>query len=295
MSAADPSWDDLRVLLAVHRHGSHAAAGRALTVDPTTIGRRTKELETTLGARLFTRTPAGLVATDAGAMLVARASRIEEEVLAAQREIGGRDRRLAGTVRVTAGDGFVHYVLVPALPELRRRYPDVVVELRADARALDLSRREADVAVRLTKPKEPALVTSKLGPMKFGLFASPAYLERRPPPRRALELGAHDFVGFDAEMDVLPQIRWLTKAVGAPRWVARASTTTGQALACVEGLGIALLPVFVAAREPRLVRLLPKLATPSRDAWIVVHEDVRRNARVDVVVAWLSRLSELLR
>ncbi len=291
---SDPSWDDLRVLLAVHRHGSHAAAGRVLAVDATTVGRRMKELEAALGARLFTRTSSGLVATDAGAMLVTRASRVEEEVLAAQREVGGRDRRLSGTVRVTSGDGFVHYVLVPALSDLRRRYPELVVELRADSRALDLSRREADVAVRLSRPKEPSLVTTKLGSMRFGLFASRAYLDRRAPPRRAADLVEHELVGFDAEMDALPQIRWLTKTVGAPRWAARASTTTGQALACVEGLGIGLLPLFVAAREPRLVPILPKLETPARDAWIVVHEDVRRNARVDAVVAWLSQLANAL-
>ncbi len=291
---AGASWDDLRVLLAVHRHGSHAAAGRALAVDPTTIGRRVKDLEAVLGARLFTRTPSGLVATDVGASLAARAERIEGEVLASQREIGGRDRRLAGTVRVTAGDGVVHYALVPALPELQRRYPEIVVELRADTRALDLSRREADVAVRLVRPKEPALVASRLGSMRFGLFASRAYLERRAPPRRVADLAGHDFVGFDSAMDALPQIRWLTKTVGSPRWAARATTTTAQALACAEGVGIALVPMFVGAREPRLVQLLPKLATPSRDAWIVVHEDVRKNARVDAVVTWLSRVAETL-
>ena len=193
-----------RVLLAVQRHASHGAAGRALRVDPTTIGRRLKVLETQLGTTLFTRTPSGLVATDAGATLVTRAVRIEAEVLAAQLDLRGRDRQLAGTVRLTAGDGVVHYALVPALPDCSGSTP-IVVELRADARALDLSRREADVAVRLARPKEPALVTTKLGTMRFGLFASRAYLDRRGLPRRASDLASHDLIGFDTAMDALPR------------------------------------------------------------------------------------------
>lgn len=286
-ASAGTSWDDLRVFLAVHRRSSHAAAGRELGVDATTIGRRLGALERSLGARLFDRTPSGLAPTEAGAALFARAERIEAEVLASEREIRGTDARLTGAVRVTAGDGLVHYVLVPALAELRRTHPGISVELRADTRSLDLSRREADVAVRLSRPREPSLVARRLGAMRFGLYAGRAYLARRGAPRTAGDLADHDFVGFEASLDDLPQVRWLRRAVPAVRWAVRASTTTAQVLACAEGLGVALLPTFAAA-DARLVPLLPRLACPSREAWIVVHEDVRRNARVEAVIAWLA-------
>src|SRR5581483_4361654 len=160
-----------------------------------------------------------------------------------------------GSLRVTAPDGFVQYLLLPALGDLRREHPLLSVDLRADARVLDLSRREADVAVRLVRPKEPALIARRLGQMRFSLFASQAYLDRAGTPRTLDALSAHDFIGFDASLDDLPQTRWLRHAAPAPRYVVRASTTVAQTLACAEGHGIALLPAFVATREPRLQRL----------------------------------------
>jgi len=290
--ATDTSWDDLRIFLAMYRSGSQKAAAQKLRVAHTTIGRRLVALEGALGARLFDRTPNGLALTGAGLALLPRAERVEAELIAAERELRGADAKLEGPVRVTAGDGVVHYVIIPALGELRREHPGIALELRADTRELDLSRREADVAVRLRRPTEPSLVARRVGAMKFGLYASRSYLERRGIPRTLGDLAAHDFIGFDASLDELPQVRWLRRTVGSgkgPRWAVRATTTTAQALACVESQGIALLGTFVAAREPRLVPVLPRAATPSRDLWLVVHADMRRNARVAAVIEWLAK------
>ncbi|MCE9573134.1 MAG: LysR family transcriptional regulator [Deltaproteobacteria bacterium] len=281
-------WGDLRFVLAAHRRASHGGAARDLGVDPTTVGRRIASLEEAFGTRLFDRTPGGLVATAAGQALVARAERAEAELLAAERELGGVDARLAGPVRVTAGDGIIHYAVIPALPALHRAHPDIVVELRADTRALDLSRREADVALRLARPREPSLVARRVGAMRFGLYASRAYLDRRGAPRRAAELAGHDLVGFDASLDDLPQVRWLRRQVGAPRWTVRATTTTAQVLACAAGAGIALVGTFIAPHEPRLVPVLPALQPPPRDLWLVMHQDLRGTARVAAVSAWLA-------
>jgi DNA-binding transcriptional LysR family regulator len=164
----------------------------------------------------------------------------------------------------------------------------LTVDLHADTRTLDLSRREADIAVRLTRPREPALVARRLGVMHLSLFASPEYLERRGTPRNVAALGAHDFVGFDASLDALPQIKWLYRTVPEPRYAVRANTTSAQVLACTEGHGIALLPLFVAAGEPRLRRLLPRLLGPTRDLWAVNHVDLRANARVSACLIWLA-------
>lgn len=285
-------WDDLRVVLAVARRTSHGGAARVLAVDPTTIGRRLAALERGLGVRLFDRTPAGLTPTDDGAALIARAERVEAEVLAAERELGGRDARLTGSVRITAGDGFVHHVLLPALAELRRIHPGITVELRADTRHLDLSRREADVAVRFARPTEPALVARRLGAMHMGLQASRRYLERAGTPRSAADLADHDLVGFEAALDDAPHIRWLLRQVKTPRWSVRATTTSAQLVAAAEGHGIALLASYVT--DPRLVPVLPALRPPPRDAWIVTHHDLRTSARVAAVVTWLLGLSGAL-
>jgi DNA-binding transcriptional LysR family regulator len=284
------SWDDLRVVLAVRRRGSHGGAARLLGVDPTTVGRRIAVVEEALRARLFDRTPAGLEPTAAGLALAARAESVEEQVLAAERELGGADARLEGPVRITAGDGIAHYLILPALADLRREHPGITIEIRADTRSLDLSRREADVAVRLARPSEPTLVARRLGPIQMALYASRAYLDRRGSPRTKAALAEHDFIGFDASLDDLPQTRWLRSFVRSPRWVVRATTTTAQLVACAEGQGIAVLGTFLAPREPRLVPVLPSQRPPPRDAWIVTHEDMRSNARVAAVAAWLSRL-----
>lgn len=287
------SWDDLRVFLAVQRSGSHGGAARTLRVDPTTVGRRIGALEQETGVRLFVRTPAGLELSGAGKRLLPRAERIEAEVLASERELRGADAAVEGPLRITAGDGLVNYVLVPALAELRREHEGVAVEVRADTRMLDLSRREADIAVRLSRPTQPALVARKLGTMRFAIYASRAYLDRRGTPRSLRDLAAHDWIGFDESHDALPQHRWLRRAVREPRWVLRANTTTAQVTACAEGHGLALLATFVAPREPRLVPVLPRVVGPARDAWVVFHADLRDNPRVGVVMQWLARVVHL--
>jgi len=286
------SWDDLRVALAVQRRRSHGGAAKALSVDPSTVGRRIAALERALGSRLFDRTPSGLTPTGAGEALLSRAARVEEEALAVERELGGADARVTGTVRLTASDGVLHHLLLPALDTLRRAHPGLVLELRPDTAALDLARREADVAVRLFRPRGASLVASRLGTLHHGLYASPAYLARRGTPRSAADLAAHDLVGFDPTMDGSPQARRLRQLVPAPRWAVRATTTTPQVLACLEGAGIAMLGTFIARREPRLVAVLPSLALPSRDVWLVVHQDLRRSARVAAVMAWLRAAAE---
>jgi DNA-binding transcriptional LysR family regulator len=286
------AWDDFQVFLAVHRTGSHARAGRALGVDPTTIGRRLAALEAELGARLFDRTPAGLTATPSAQALVPRLQRVEAELLAAEQELHGADARIAGPVRITASDGLVNYVLVPALVALRRRHPGLAIELGSETRTLDLSRREADVAVRLVRPKEPALVARKLGTMPFSLYASRAYLEHNGTPRSTAELERHDWIGFEAALDRLPQVTWLRRTVPRLRYAIRANTTAIHVAACAAGHGLALLPSFIAGHEPDLVPVLPRLAGPTRDVWAVAHTAMRRNARVALILAWLSSVVE---
>jgi DNA-binding transcriptional LysR family regulator len=282
------SWDDLRYFLAVHRQGSHKGAARVLRVDPTTVSRRLAVLEGTFGARLFVRTPEGLKTTPAGLGLVTRAERIEDEVLASERELLANPTALAGPLRVTAGDALINYVVLPAMAGLRAAHPDLVIELRTETTIADLSRREADVALRLVRPKEPALIARRFGELPFAIFASEAYLKRRGSPRTLSAAAAHDFIGYDEALNHLPQVRWLHRAVGAPRYIIRASTLTTQTLACAEGLGLALLPVFTASHEPRLRQLFPRQPGPSRELWGVFHSDMRGNSRIASFIEWLS-------
>lgn len=282
------AWDDLRALLAVHRGRSLAAAGRALGIDATTVGRRLGALEQALGARLFERTPEGLSPTEAGRRAVALAERTDEGVTALEREVGGADARVEGPVRLTAGDGLLVNVLVPALPGLLARHPGLRLELFAGTRAYDLARREADVAVRLFRPREPSLIATRLAQVGYGLYAAPAYLGRRGAPARAADLAGHDLLGFDASLDRTPEMRWLRARAGEDRFVLRCSTTPALVAACRAGLGIMACAARIAAAEPGLARVLPRVALPAREVWAVYHPDLRGSARVGAVLDWLA-------
>jgi DNA-binding transcriptional LysR family regulator len=281
------NWDDLRIFLAVLRHGSHSRAGRALRVDPTTVGRRLAALETDLGTALFERTPAGLTATPAGQLLGRRAERIETELLASERELSGRDARLEGEVRITAGDAITTHLLVPWMLEFQRAHPGIRLEFLADNAALDLTRLEADLAVRLFRPRERSLVAVRAGALPFSVFGSAAYFTRRTRPRTIEDLADHDWIEWGAALAATPPSRWLARHVPKRRVLVRASTTMALIAACAAGYGLALLPTFAAETDRRLVAVSVQRPPPGRDVWIVTHADTRGNARVRAVVSWL--------
>ena len=281
-------WDDVRIFLAVQRQRSYAKAARELGVVPTTLSRRVAELEASLEATLLERTPSGLAPTAAGEALAARAARMEEEMVASERELRGRDARLEGTVIVTAGDAIASHLLVPWLVDFRRLHPGIAVDLRADNRALDLTRREADVAVRLFRPRESSLVAQRAGEMPFALYGSEAYFARRARPRQAAELAGHEWIAWDPRIESSPQSRWLSRQVPRARVVLRANTTAALVAACAAGHGLAVLPTFVAESEPRLVQVLARVSPPPRPVWIATHADARKSARVQAMVEWLA-------
>lgn len=283
-------WDDLRIFLAVHRARSHAGAARALRVASTTVGRRIAALEAAVGARLFTRAPEGLTATAAARALLPRAERVEAELLEAERELAGADARATGTVRITCGDGFAAYVLAPALPAFLAAHPGLSVEVRADVRALDLTRGEADVALRNFRPRERSLVARRLGLEPLGLYASPAYLARRGVPRTAKDLAAHDLILYERDLDRMRSQAWFREVSAGARVAIRVSTTTIMHAVCAAGAGVALLTSWVAGADPRCARVLPRLEPPTLEVWAVIHPDLRSAARVTAALRWLEEL-----
>lgn len=283
-------WDDLRVFLAVHRTRSHAGAGRLLRVAPTTVGRRVAALEAAIGSRLFTRRPEGLVATPSAQALLARAERVEAELLDAERELAGADARPTGTVRITCGDGFATCVLAPALPAFLAAHPGLVVEVWADVRSLDLTRGEADVAIRNYRPRERSLVARKLGVERTALFAAAGYVSRRGQPRTARDLAGHDLVLYDRAFDRQSGQLWLRQLAPTARVAVRANTTTMLHAACAGGAGIALLSSAFVRNDHRFEPVLPSVRPPPLELWAVTHGDLRASARVSATLRWLERL-----
>jgi DNA-binding transcriptional LysR family regulator len=280
-------WGDVAVALAVARAGTLSGAARELAVERTTVGRRLAAFEEALGVRLFDRTPEGYVPTHAGETALDYARDIEERMFALERNLRGRDVRIAGTVRVTGLDPFINDVLLPNLDELVHAHPELVVIAATDMRVLSLSRREADIAIRYSPPKHPDHVGRRLGNFTSALYASKAYLARHGAPRHPKKLRGHDLVGLAPEYAEAPEEQWLARHGQGARIAVRASCPTTQLTAIRLGLGIGVYPCHAADREPDLVRV-SKQAVLRETLWAVVHVDMARSARVRAVLDLLS-------
>lgn len=285
-SAGRLDWGHLRFFLEMARNGSLSQAARRLGVDRTTVARRVAALEEELGLALFERGPQGWTPTPAGRELSAMTTRVEQDVLALARHADARDRAVAGTVRLTTASHLAAHLVAPALPRLRERHPGLVLEVAADQRTFDLSRREADLALRMGRPRDAGLVTRKLSDVAYGLYAAPALVGRS---GRGVDFAADPFVGFDDSLAGVPQERWLEKLAPGRRVVFRSNSTAALLAAARHGLGVAVLPRFLADREAGLARL--EGPEPVRhELWLLVHADLRRSARLQAVIEWVDDL-----
>jgi DNA-binding transcriptional LysR family regulator len=280
-------WDDTRFFLAIARAGSVSGAGRSLRVQQSTVSRRLAGLEAALGTRLFERTPDGYVMTPAGEALHARAERIEDEVLSAEREVLGRESRIAGVVRLTAPQALGNVFLAPMLARLRAEQPDILLEMVADNSNLSLTRREADLALRASRPKQSPLVIRRLGGLANGLYASSDYLARRGRPRGPA-LTSHDFVDYDESYPGTKEIAWFRQRTREARCSLRVTGSHGMCSAVEAGLGIGILPCWMGDAGERLERVLPA-ETYAQELWLILHRDLRHVARIRTVAEFLTR------
>ena len=284
-------WGDLRFFLELARTGSLSGAARRLGVDRNTVGRRVASLEETLGLSLFERGPQGWSRTAAGDELAALATRVEENVLALARHADAADRDLAGTVRLTTPTHVCAQLLAPALPSLRERYPRLLLEVAVDQRIFDLTRREADLALRLGRPREAGLVMRKLGEVAYGFYAA----RGQPAVRRGrVDFEADAFVGFDDSLASAPQERWLARVAPARTLAFRCNSSLSLVAAVRAGMGVALLPCFVAAADSGLIRL--EAPEPvHHELWILFHGDLGRTPRVRAVIDWVDEVVQAAR
>lgn len=287
-------WNDLRLVLAVQRDGSLRAAAAELGLDHSTIFRHMKALEKKLGVRLFERLPGGAHhATAAGERMAAAAERVEQETLALDREIAGRDRRPAGKLRVTSSETLAQSRLTPHLAAFRQAHPNIVVKLVIDNRVLNLSRREADIALRPMRPTEGNLWGRKLSDVAWTFYAAPALIERLGGPiKNADEAARLPLIGWGEGTSGIKAADWLARTTPATVVVYRTSSLVNH-LAARAGIGVALLPCYLDDDEPGLTRaLVQPIAALATELWMVTHRDLRNTARVraffDVVGGGLS-------
>lgn len=276
-------WNELRLVLAVQRAGSLTGAAVRLGVDHSTAFRRLKALEERLGVRLFERLPGGAYqATEAGVRMAAGAERMEDEVLALDRDISGRDHRLCGRLRITSSETLAYRRLTTLLAAFRKVHPGVVVELAVDNRVLSLSRREADIALRTIRPKEGDLWGRKLSGVAWALYAAPAYLEENGGRLSSSgDLDRHALIGWEEATSGIAAADWLLRATPSERIVYRTNSVVNQLIAAKSGIGLALLPCYLGDDEAGVTRALPEpIAELDGELWIVTHADLKGTARV---------------
>ncbi|WGF87432.1 LysR family transcriptional regulator [Marinivivus vitaminiproducens] len=278
-------WDDLRVILAVARSRSLSGAGRRLGVSHATVFRRLAAIETRLGVRLFDRAPNGYAPTVAGEDLALTAERVETLTLDAQGRIVGHDLRPSGTVRVTTTQSLLVGLMTPVFASFASAHPDITLEVVVSNEVFDLARREADVAIRLQTSPLESLVGRRLGTVAQAIYgADPS----------ALPAEAH-WIGGDERMNYRALEDWMTSHGHDERCRYRVDTVLGMLEAARCGIGLAVLPCYLADGDPRLCRIGARLPELAVDVWMLTHPHLRRTARirafVDHVASAFRRLS----
>lgn len=275
-------WDDLKYLLALKRAGTLAGAARALAVDHSTVSRRLAALEDAMGTQLLRRTPDGLSFTEAGDRAAVTAEAMDAATSELAVKLGGADDRVAGVVRLTCVEAFIPFMAEQSR-QLRERYPELRVELLASTGTLDLQRREADVALRMFRPTQTALVARHVGKVGWSLFASEDYVTRRGKLETLGDFSGHDLIAYEKDVRTAFGPRWLEEHAATGTVVMRCDTVRGAMLAVTQGVGIGTIPCFMAAGEPSLRRMTPEVIA-NNEVFLVIAPDLQDLKRIRVVL-----------
>jgi DNA-binding transcriptional LysR family regulator len=286
-------WNDLRGVLAIARAGSLQGAARALGVHPSTVFRRLNGLEAALGVRLFERLPGGYALTAAGEDMQVSAERMEQELQGLELRLLGGDVRLSGSLRVTTTDTLAEALLMPLLQSFRAAYPGIELELVTSNAFFNLSRREADVALRPgSRQPDEAMVGRRLAAIAVAVYGAGTYLGGRSPPASPADLAGHALISGDSSLAHLPAVRWLVEIAPADAVILRCNSWLAQRAAVRAGLGLAALPCFLADPDPELTRVLPPVPAIAGELWLLTHPGLRRTARVR---AFMDHLAAAIR
>lgn len=280
-------WDDLRFFLALARHKNLASAAKRLGVDATTVGRRISRLENNLGSDLFDKEQSGHSLTLSGEKLFTLAEEMERTAITAGSLASGTRERLSGKVRISLSEGLATWIIAPALEQFAKTHSDIQIEIAATNGFLSPSKREADIAIMLARPKRGNLVTRRLAEYRLGLFAAHSYLKSHGTPAIAADLTGHKLIGYVPELIYADELRYLSEISEGLEPDYASSSINIQHRMTAGGLGVCVLPLFLAHQDPQLTRIVSDFAI-TRSFWLVVHKDLRKVARVSAVTEWLS-------
>jgi len=288
MAQREPKWETYRSFLAVMTEGSLSAAARKLALTQPTLGRHIDQLEADLGLPLFSRSQAGLIPSQAARELLPHAQAMASAAEALVRASSGADAEERGTVRLTASVVVGGAVLPAILARFREAHPHIAIELVLSDATQDLLRRDADIAVRMVRPTQGALVAKRIGRIGFGLFAHRRYLEKHGTPRTLEDFRNHAVIGFDKETPFIQALRKGGLPLTREIFALRTDADLAQLAALRAGFGIGVTQLGIGRRDPDLVALLPGALKFEIEMWLAMHKDLRSTRRTRLLFDHLA-------
>ena len=283
LGAKELEWSDLTVILAVCRTGTLSGAARTLGQNHSTIFRKINGIEEKTGVRFFERLPDGYKMTEAGETVMRYAERIETEVHALSREVLGQDTRLQGKIRVTAPEGISIKMLPGWTAKFRRQHPEVSIENTGGHSTVDLTRREADVAIRATSKPPDTSLGRKVCDFRFALYASPKYLKQNADKTPQDQ----NWCIIEGTIDWLIPLIWKKKQHAEQQVVFSSNASLSVINAAAEGMGLTMMPCYLVDTDKRLVRVGDPLEALTIELWVLTHADLRHTARVKALISFL--------
>ncbi|MFD2166228.1 LysR family transcriptional regulator [Thalassotalea euphylliae] len=285
------NWDDLRIFLEVSRTEKLSVAAKRLSLDPSTVSRRLHQLEESLSTQLFERTTSGHFLTEDGTKLVESARKIEQNAAMAFEQIANQNQGDSGVVRIGVTEAFGNHFVAPNLKELKALHPQIDIDLLHFGRNVKISRNEADIAIAIEKPKGTSMIVTKLTDYTLKLYGSKSLLKSCP-PNSISDLSAMSWVTYVDNLLFTEQLSFLDE-IGTDIVPSFRSTSVNSQFAAIKsGLGIGILPCFLAETDPELTPVLPDTICLTRSFWLVTHPELKRLKRVSIVWDYLKALAE---
>ena len=287
--------NDLRFVAAIADAGSLSGAARCLGVNHATAFRRLRNIEARLGVRLFERRAGGYTATVAGEELARAGAAIEHEAAESLRKVAGRDLRPSGLVRITTTDAIASTFVGPIARACRERHAEITLQVITTMEIHNLSKRDADIAIRPSSQPPEHLISEHIGPLTYAVYGSKTYLQRH---RKVKELRGHEWIALDDSLILNRTVKWLARFKPLDAVQLRTSTFLGARQACADDLGLAVLPCFLGDTHRALKRVTGTLADCKAELWLLTHPDLRETTREKVVThivrQELGKMSSLL-
>jgi DNA-binding transcriptional LysR family regulator len=281
------SWDEFRLVKAIAETGSLAGAGDVLGLNHSTVFRRLNSLESELGSRLFERARAGYLPTPAGEEMVALATQMFDGITEFERRVAGRDVKPSGELRITTNDSLVAHLTTPLFGAFCKAYPEIKLDVVIDNRALNLSKRDADVAIRATAEPPETLVGRRIATIAWSIYgAAQCGIPATDDP---VDLADHTWIGFGDALSGIGPARWMGRAVPGAKIFYRLNTVLGLSQAAEAGIGISFLPCFIGDQSHKLTRLLRAPMLFDASLWLLTHPDLKNSARIRAFVDFMAR------